>query len=34
MSLDWENLETPIQAFQKKLPQDRKEITKTIQEAK
>jgi len=34
MSLDWENLETPIQAFHRKLPQDRKEITQTIQEAK
>jgi len=30
MSLDWENLETPIQAFQRKLPKDRKEITPTI----
>jgi putative transposase len=34
MSLDWENLETPIQAFQRKLPQDRKEITQPIQDAK
>jgi putative transposase len=34
MSLDWENLETPIQAFHRKLPQDKKEIIQTIQDAK
>jgi len=34
MSLNWENLETPIQAFHRKLPEDRKEIAETIQEAK
>jgi putative transposase len=34
MSLNWENLETPIQAFHRKLPEDRKEIAATIQEAK
>jgi putative transposase len=30
LSLDWVNLETPIQAFHRKLPEDRKEITQTI----
>ena len=34
MSLDWENLETPIQAFHRKLPEDRKSILSTIQDAK
>jgi hypothetical protein len=34
MSLDWENVITLIQAFYRKLPQDRKEITQTVQEAK
>jgi hypothetical protein len=30
LSLNIEALETPIQAFHRKLPQDRKEITQTI----
>ncbi len=34
LSLDWENLETPIQAFHRKLPEDRKNLTQTIQDAK
>jgi len=34
MSLDWENLETPIQAFQRKLPEDRKNVPQIIQDAK
>jgi putative transposase len=33
-SLDWENLETPIQAFQRKLPEDRKNLIQIIQGAK
>ena len=34
MSLNWENLETPIQAFQRKLPEDRKNLIEIIQDAK
>jgi putative transposase len=34
MSLDWENLETPVQAFHRKLPEDRKGLTQIIQDAK
>jgi hypothetical protein len=34
MSLDWENLETPILAFQRKLPEDRKNILSITQDAK
>jgi len=34
MSLNWENLETPIQAFQRKLPEDRKNLLPTTQDAK
>jgi putative transposase len=34
MSLNWENLETPIQAFHRKLPQDKKNLTQIIQDAK
>ena len=34
MSLDWKNLETPIQAFHRKLPEDRKNLIKIIQDAK
>ena len=34
MSLDWENLETPIQAFHRKLPEDRKNLIQIIQDAK
>jgi len=34
MSLNWENLETPIQAFHRKLPEDRKNLIKIIQDAK
>jgi putative transposase len=34
MSLNWENLETPLQAFQRKLPEDRKNLIHTTQDAK
>jgi putative transposase len=34
LSLNIETLETPIQAFHRKLPIDRKQLTQTIQEAK
>jgi hypothetical protein len=34
MSLNYENLETSLQAFHRELPQDRKEIIQTIQDAK
>lgn len=34
MSLNYENLEKPIQAFQRKLPEDRKNLIKIIQDAK
>jgi hypothetical protein len=34
MSLDWENLETPILAFHRKLPEDRRNQIKIIQDAK
>jgi putative transposase len=34
MSLNWENLETPIQAFHRKLPEDRKNLIEIIQDAK
>ena len=34
MSLNWEKLETPIQAFHRKLPEDRKNLTQIIQDAK
>jgi putative transposase len=34
MSLDWENLETPIQAFHRKLPEDRKNLIQITQDAK
>ncbi len=34
MSLNWENLETPIQAFHRKLPEDRRNQIKITQDAK
>jgi putative transposase len=34
MSLDWENLETPLQAFHRKLPEDRKNLIPITQDAK
>jgi putative transposase len=34
MSLNWENLETPIQAFHRKLPEDRRNQIILIQDAK
>jgi putative transposase len=34
LSLNWENLETPIQAFHRKLPEDRKNLIKIIQDPK
>jgi len=34
MSLNWENLETPLQAFHRKLPEDRKNTIKILQDAK
>jgi putative transposase len=34
MSLNWETLEKPIQAFHRKLPEDKKNLIKTIQDAK
>jgi putative transposase len=34
MSLNWENLETPIQAFHRKLPEDRKNLVQIPQDAK
>jgi hypothetical protein len=34
LSLNWQNLETPIQAFHRKLPLDRKNLTQPIQDAK
>jgi putative transposase len=34
MSLNWENLETPIQAFHRKLPEDRRSQIKISQDAK
>jgi len=34
MSLNWENLETPIQAFHRKLPKDRKNLAQITQDAK
>jgi len=34
MSLDWENLETPILAFHRKLPEDRKNLIPISQDAK
>ena len=34
MSLNWENLETPLQAFHRKLPEDRKTQTSATEDAK
>ena len=34
MSLNWETLEKPIQAFHRKLPEDKNNLIKTIQDAK
>jgi putative transposase len=34
MSLNWENLQTPLQAFHRKLPEDRKNLAQIPQDAK